>query len=303
MKNILGLFVLIASLAISGIAQVGPPVNAPPAPTPDPFPAATEAAKITGRSNDLRMTELFPVASDKERKIIRNQINPKYRKSTDEERELVAPTDGVKAQYADFLKKKNTGIVRLIADKGCVAKDDVVSGKAECAKYSMPGGGSAYSFRMKDYRLVRLADINFTKNRFEALGTLTHGILLYLGDVPIESVTLESEGMKHLQKIKPARNFADAGTYAGKIAKGYKDNGFVYASIMKAIPGRTYVLRTIAYRGEAVKTVGGLPYNELMFDKRRDMIVVFRVAAMNPGEDITLVWRELKDKKAPVLKK
>ncbi len=71
----------------------------------------------------------------------------------------------------------------------------------------MPGGGSSYSFRVGDYVINRLADINFRKGKFEALAVLTHGIIVSLGDVPIESLDLKSDGIKHLLKISPSQGF------------------------------------------------------------------------------------------------
>ncbi len=298
---ILAFYVLGLSALCS--AQVGGTrVPAPtPNPTPDFGPELRRARDISKRSDELRMTENFPAKTDEDWRTYNELIRPIYRESTKEEREILAPTEAVAGSYTTFLSNKNTAITRLAADIGCFPDDDVVSAKPECANYSMPGAGSSYSFRVDDYRIRRLADLNFSKDRLEALGTLSHGIMVYLGDVPIEEVTLESEGLKYLLDIKPSSNFAQAGEFADKLVKGFKKDDFVYASVMKAIPGRTYVLRSIAYQGELLKAVKGIVYNELEFDERRDIVVAFRVAAMNPGEDLTIVWKELRNKKAPKL--
>jgi hypothetical protein len=199
------------------------------------------------------------------------------------------------------LKAKDTGLTRLAADIGCFTKDDVVSAKPECVRYSMPGSGSSYSFRMNDYKIQRLSDINFRGDSLEATGTLTHGILVFLGDAPIEGVSLDSDGVKYLVEIEPSEDFSAAGAFAGKLLKGFKNDNFIYGGAMKAIPGKTYVLRSIAYRGEAKRVVEGLIFNELEFDERRDIVVAFHVAAINPGEDVTIVWKELRNKKSPKL--
>lgn len=302
MRRILAIAVFVFGFSAIAVAQ-GTPMRVPPRPsgTPALHPDLRRSDELSRRSENLRMTEKFPARTAEEKKVFNEKIWPIYRDSTKEEREALAPTEAVAGSYAAFLNKKDTGITRLSADIGCFTQDDVVSAKPECLKYTMPGSGSSYSFRIDDYRIQRLADINFKKDQLEALGTLNHGILVYLGDVPIEEVSLDSEGVKYLLKIDPAENFSEAGAFADKLLRGFKNNDFVYASVMKAIPGRTYVLRSIAYQGEAKRVINGLIFNELELDERRDVIVSFRVAAMNPGEDITLVWQELRNKKAPKL--
>ncbi|MDH3530555.1 MAG: hypothetical protein OEQ28_13405 [Acidobacteriota bacterium] len=301
MKKFVGTAFCVWMFAAFAGAQVGPPTRNPTA-TPTPTDRRiTNANEITKRSNDLRLLEKFPGRSDYDRQVLNDSIRPIYRSSTDEELAAIAPTEAVTAANRSYVGAKAAGLIRLAADLGCVTADDVVSAKAECRKYSMPGAGSAYSFRVGDYRIQRLADINFRNDRFEALGVLTHGVLLYLGDVPVDSVSLESEPVIYLQKLKPAKDFAAAGAFADKLLKGFKNNDYVYASVMKALPGRTYVLRSIAYRGIVPKTIKGFAYNELEFDERRDITIVFRIVAMNSGEDVTLAWKELSNEKAPKL--
>ncbi len=275
---------------------------------PDPTPispsdqAVRQANDISRRSNELRNVENFPVKDDTDRKVFREQIRPLYREPSDEEMAVLAPDPGLSVQYAEFLSQKNSGLITLISDKGCADNQNVVVASADCMQYTMPGGGSAYSFRERMHRLTRLADLSFAKNSLRALGTLTHGIMVNLGDVPIENVTLESEGANFIVKFKPASDMKTAAEIANKLIKGIRDKNLIYGSVLSAQPNTTYILRSIAYRGEALKSIGGIVYNELELDKREDIIVAFRVVEMVPGKSITMLWKELRDKKSPRIK-
>ncbi len=305
MKSLMGIAILtLAGAAIIVGQDPRPDPRATPTPrlTAEIDRAIDDGKDISARSDSLRKAELFPVENDEERRAFRAAIEPLYRDSTKEERAALAPDEEVVEAYRAFLKGKNTGIIRLASDIGCVSQDDVVSGKEECRNYPMPGAGSSYSFREEDYRIVRLADINFKNSKFEALGVMTHGIMVDLGDKAIEGVTLKSDGAKHIAKISPASDFAEAGAFAAKLEKGYEKGAFTYASILPAKLNSTYVVRSIAYRGTAARTAAGVVYNELDLDRRRDAIFVFRVVSINEGKDVTLLWKELRDKKARKLK-
>lgn len=275
---------------------------------PDPTPqtpmdqSIKQANDIGRRSNELRNVEAFPVKNDEERKVFMGQIEPLYRKLTAEEMALLAPgADKLSANEA-FLKQKNTGLIKLILDRDCAENLNVVKATAECAKYAMPGAGSAYSFRKEMHRLVRLADLNFRRNTFQALGTLTHGIMTSLGDVPVGSIDLNSPDVKFIVDFKPAKDINTAAKIAGDLTKGIKDGGKIYASVLPVKENSTYLLRSIAYRGEAVKVAGSIVYNELDFDDRRDVIIAFRVIEFVPNESVVILWKELQNKKSPKIK-
>ena len=61
-------------------------------------------------------------------------------------------------------------------------------------------------------------------------------------------------------------------------------------------------MRSIAYRGKFRRAEAGVVYNELDFDKRRDIIVVFKIVDVEPDGSATIVWRMLRESKSPKLK-
>ena len=281
-----------------------------PRPTPDPvFPdertsdAVRRAEDLNRRSEALRMTQnLPPAVPDDKRAEFFAMIDPFYRATTEEERAMMAPASDDLEAYSETIKGKDSGIFRLLRDKGCASNPKVVSASEDCARLTMPGAGSGYSFRMADYRILHLADLVFNKGMFEALGVLNHGIMTDLGDIPIESVSGKTEGVGYIAKLKPSKNFAEAGDLAKRLTSGIKEGGRTYASILPVRLNSTSVLRSIAYDGESLKKAGPFVFNELELDKRRDILVAFRVVRLLNGDDATIIYRIVEDDKPPKLK-
>lgn len=304
MKSKLLLMTVVAGCAAAVHAQA-PTRN----PRPTPVPIVTQqtqgdidrANDLNRRSNDLRLTENLPAGVKKENKAFREAITPLYRETTKEEREFMAPDPALAEKYSDFLGQKNTGLIRLVPDRGCSGNENVVKTTPQCEGLTMPGAGSGWSFRTRDYRILDLSDLNLRKNLFESLGVLNHGLMVNLGDVPIGEVDLDSEGMKYLAEFKPADDFRSAAEIAQKLTGGIVEDGYRYASIALVDENKTYGLRVIAYRGVSPKTAAGITFNEFELDKREDIIVVFRVVRLDANGDATILWKELKSRKSPKL--
>ena len=308
MKRLLAGAFALAFLAGAAFAQTRPSTPYPQA-TPDPvYPsqdvenAMKRGEDLNRRSDELRMTENFPVKNRPKNKELFELLEPLYRHSNDDERALMSADEADLAAFSGITKDKHAGIFKLIVDRGCADNVKVVDASVDCARYTMPGAGSGYSFRFEDYRMHHISDIVFRKGRFEALGVLNHGIMVDLGDVPVDSVTDKTEGVRYLAKVKASKDFAEAADLATKLTKGIKEDGYTYASILPVLEGHTYVIRSIAYDGEALRKLGKYTYNEMDLDERRDVLVVFRVVRLTDGREATIVWKRLDDSKAPKLK-
>lgn len=64
----------------------------------------------------------------------------------------------------------------------------------------------------------------------------------------------------------------------------------------------TYGLRSIAYRGEVVQSFQGVLFNELDYDKRRDVIVLFRTVGFDVAGTLIVIWKELRNTESPKLR-
>jgi hypothetical protein len=51
-----------------------------------------------------------------------------------------------------------------------------------------------------------------------------------------------------------------------------------------------------------LRSIDGITYNELDYDKRRDVIVAFRVVDRDGTGNLTLLWKKLRDTGSPTLR-
>lgn len=298
---------LISGLILLSFPAVSAQRNPTPAPTPiveDPQrqQGLNQQADINRRSVELRMSESFPVKTEAEAMVFREKIYPLYRDPTREELQSVAPDAETEKAFAGFLGQKHTGLIRLIPDKNCGDAAKIVNAAPECAKYTMPGGGASFSFRTGTYRIRHLSDLNYTGKSFRAFGTLAHGIFVNLGDVPLDKIDLKSDGVNFLANFKAAADFKEAGEIAVRLDAGIKDGNYTYKNLLPVAENTTYAVRSIAYQGTVPRTIQRVSYNEMEVDKRKDVIVVFRVVRRDADGSVTLLWKELSNKNAPKLK-
>jgi len=222
-----------------------------------------------------------------------------YREPTKKELEAVAPNEELKTKYAEFLRQPNSGLIKLIKDKNCAENTKIVSADENCLKYSMPGAGNSFSFRKERYRIARLADLTFTGDSFQGTGFLTHTLLVNIGDVALESVSLQTAGLQYINEFQPEPNYNKGKIIAEKLSEGIEKDNFIYRRGHLAVENSTFVLRSIAYGGKSFRAIQGITYNEFDFDDRRDITVAFRIVEKDADENVTILWKRLSEKKSP----
>lgn len=224
-----------------------------------------------------------------------------YRKPTRQELSLLAPRSETVQRYKAFLSQADSGIFRLAADIGCVYDVQVISVDDRCRNRTMPGSGSSYSFRTKNYRIRELSDIAFRDGGIAAAGIWLNGIFATLGGIPIETVALSDAVPRRMAAIRPASNVAEFRSIDEKYRSGSTEGGVRLSRSVVVNNDTTYLMRSIAYKGKAKRVLAGVTYNEFDFDRRRDVLVVFRVTEMEPDGSVTVLWRKLADIESPRL--
>lgn len=278
-----------------------------PTPTPTPRPGSRQAnLPSTVADNEhyerLRKIEMIAHPNNSRDHPLLDPDKGIYRKPGKEETAILAVSEHHLNKYAVFLRAPNTGIVKLNGESSCVTDADVIVASEQCVNFRMPGSGTAFSFRTATYRLPRLADIIVVDSIFMTGGVFQQVIMTELGDVDLAGVTLSSAAAKHLIDLKPAKDSAEFTRFNDELIRGYDANGFRYAKGWPVKKGSAYLLRSIAYRGQFMRTIDGVKYDELDFDKRRDVIVAFRVIDIDDAGHITIIWKRLRDAEAPKLK-
>lgn len=306
---------LVLSFAIALIASAGvaaqQPTSSPPAPPP---PSSTPAPQPVQNVPRQRATAIdrgylnFPLNPVSESDRLASRVTrlaywvaPLYKKPGGKELAAIQPDRSLVQRYSEFLKLSDTGIFRLVPDSGCVYSERVVNVEEECLKYPFPGAGNSYSFRMDGYRLRHLADITYVEGKLRMTGIFMHSIAVDLGNVPIENASLSTDGMQFITEFKPSTDPDDVLLVDRHLTRGVTNGSFLYSKEVDPMADRTYAIRAIAYRGKVARSAGGIRYNELEYDKRRDVIVAFRIVEMN-DEGITIVWRKLADVESPRIK-
>ena len=293
------LFPLLLLLCGAAMAQI----HMTPTPTPRP---GSRQASLPGVSAD---SEKYERLNSIEMMIPKGRTHPLldpnkgiYRKPGKNEFKSLAIAEPVLARHAEFLKGRNTGIVKLNGESTCVSDADVVVATDVCSTFKIPGAGTAFSFRTESYRIPRIADLILFDGVFRTGGVYQHVVLTELGDVPIGDVTLESKGLRYLVELKPAHDSDQFLRFEKEISKGIDANGFPYRKGYPVSENSTFALRSIAYRGKFIRSIDGIQYDELEFDKRRDVIVAFRVVEKDAAGNYTILWKRLRDVESPTLK-
>lgn len=222
---------------------------------------------------------------------------PVRKKPTREQKQQLSPNPGDLIKYAEFLEQPNTGIFRILPDLNCEDNPLVLKADEKCLK-AIPQS-SFYSFREKEYAAKILSDIRLENNHLISSGVLAQGILVELGDVPLENVSLNSEGLDFLNRYVPNSSATEAQKQFLEIAKGISVGKYTYRKAFPVKENTTFALRVIAYRGNIFRTFRGYRYDLLEGDKRIDLTLAFRVIRKSTDGGVTLLWKELERKKSP----
>ena len=222
---------------------------------------------------------------------------PFRNKHTKEQKKQLSPGIEDLTRYAQFLEQPNTGIFRLLPDLNCDENPLVIKADEECLS-AIPES-SFYSFREKEYTPEILSDIRLENNHLITSGILAQGILVSLGDVSLENVSLKSEGMAFLNAYSPPTSATEAQKQFLEIAKGVSSGKYSYRKAFPVREDTTFALRVIAYRGSIFRTFRGYRYDLLEGDKRIDLTLAFRVIRKGTDGGVTLLWKELQHRKSP----
>ena len=287
------------------VTEAQPRVPPPPPPPPNPNIARErerEWQEIRGRLDRL---DLLRRRVHREKTAPNVVVDPSvikiYRESTKEERTLLAPEIEDANKHRQFLIQPKSGMMKLVIDLGCDELSNKNPGGKICDSFSMPGGGSAYSFRRNDYQFWRLADLLYDGKSFLAFGQMSQGFLLNIGDVPLNDLTRNTKGLDFVFAFVPENTVAGSERQHKQFVDGLLVDDRLYKKFLPAVENNTYILRSVAFKGVAAREERGFKFNELEFDKREDVIVAFRVVRKDFNATATLLWKILRSKPSPVL--
>ena len=196
-------------------------------------------------------------------------------------KKVLYPAASDREANASFLHQPQTGIFRLI---GCLPVVDVKAmADAPCVEIPIVGHGAYYSFTKKRNDFDEWSDLALRNNTLQAgVNDNTLGMLMALGDVPLESVTLETPEVSFLAQLVPPTNPAEAQTQIESLAHGVKIGGRTFASSLPVALNTTYLLRSTKYQ-------------------RSDALIALRVIRQEPSSSVTILWKQLQKFHTPSL--
>lgn len=212
-------------------------------------------------------------------------IVPTLKLSKESKKKLQVGKDEV-AAYRDFLKQKNTGIFKLLVFPDCgKTQNDEEKKKCLLDLITISQQASSYSFRSKEYNSIQYADLSLLNGSLTTLPFMTFSFMVDLKDVPLDELSLNSEGIKYLAEYKIPEALKVANEQISAFNKVIEAGKHVYFRAMSVSENRTFAIRSSGYKTKSVFTA---------FVKTDDVIVVFRIIRKDSDGSVTILWKELK---------
>jgi hypothetical protein len=200
----------------------------------------------------------------KEIDALRAQMNEK-------EKLLLSPASEDESAFAEPLQQQGTGLLRLLPRE----KYD--------GKLSIRGGGAYYSFTRLTHEYGFGTDIGLEQNKLQVgFAGADFGFIAKLGDVPLESLSLEYPGAHFLSTFSAPLVEAEARRQHARAQKGFEVDEFSYSDSLPVLVNTTYLLRSVNYGNS-------------------DVLVAFRVLRKDMDGSVVLIWKMLKKFPAPQL--
>lgn len=220
----------------------------------------------------LTLSALNAFAQSQSREDILKELAAKRAALVKLEKALLLPSEEDQAVYANFLKQPDTGLIRLLPREEYDCK--IIS--------SVRGGGSYYSFteRSNEYGY---SDINLEQGNLKTgFAGANYGMLTMLGDVPLESVSLETTATNILAVHQPAASEPNARIEQRRWSNGTIVEGATFKDRLPLKANTTYLLRAVLYSSH-------------------DSLVAFRVVRIDSDGSATILWKLLKNYPVPQL--
>jgi hypothetical protein len=195
------------------------------------------------------------------------------------EKSFLAPSEEDRDAYAEFLSEPGTGLIRLLPRD--VYDSEVY--KKNNKSLTMRGTGAYYSFARLTHEYGYGSDLELAQGHFiVGFAGFDHGMLVNVGDLPLEQISLEHPSVSFLSAYTPPAKEPDARTAIQQSMKGFTVDEVRYQRRVPVEVKSTYILRSIGYRVS-------------------DVLVAFKVIRKDTDGSVIILWKLLKKYSVPEL--
>lgn len=225
----------------------------------------------TGAIATLILGTLTAFAQTQSRDDILKELQAKRTELATLEKRFLSPSEEDRTTYAEFLRQPNTGLIRILPRE----KYDTDTQKDKAKTMTIRGGGAYYSFARLTHEYGYGSDIELSQ---ESLTTgfagADYGMLVSLGDVPLESISLETSAVQVLSLHKPPTDEPLARIEQRRSSDGTTIEGVTYKRTLPLRLNSTYLVRSVNYSDS-------------------DVLVAFRVVRVDTDGSAILLWKSL----------
>jgi hypothetical protein len=208
------------------------------------------------------------------------------------EKKLLAPATEDLLTFAGFIRSPDSGLFRIFpAGPWRVVSVDQLESKQTpefvhfASRYSFTKAKHGHSLQGYVDPGLGWAEIKFESEMLTTAFTRSSvGLLVSLGDVPLENITPTTRGVEALVEFQGPRDQFEERSYILACREGFELNGFVYRASLPATVNTTYALRSIN-------------------NKRADILVALRIVRSDENGSLTLLWRKLRTNPKPSWKR
>lgn len=218
-------------------------------------------------------------AQSKSREELLGEIEAKRAELATLEKQFLAPSEVDRAAFAEFLHQPDTGLTRLLPRE---IYDSAVY-KENNKTLTIRGGGAYYSFGRRTHEYGYGSDIELqSRNLSVGFAGADYGMLLNIGNVALEEITLEHPSLRFLSEYKVPSAEPEARSEARRFGAGTVIDGIHYSSRLPVEVNTTYLLRSINYR-------------------ESDVLVVLRAVRRDTDGSLIIAWKLLRKYPVPEL--
>jgi hypothetical protein len=190
----------------------------------------------------------------------------------------LAPTENDRNLFSNFLRARNTGLVRLMPRE--VYNSETYHTKK---RLNIRGGGAYYSFASLTHAYGYGNDLELDHNILSVgFAGADYGMLTNLGDRPLEDITLDDPRARFIAQYTPPKPEPAARSEFRRFQAGVTIDGALYQSRLPVQVGATYLLRSVVYR-------------------ESDVLVALRAVRKDSDGSVIIAWKLLKKYPKPEL--